>query len=59
MNIKDILFLYDYNYWANRKILTASEGVTHEQFTAPASFPFGGLRGTLVHTVDAERIWPV
>ena len=59
MNLPDILFLYEYNYWANKKILAASAGVTQEQFTAPASFPFGGLRGTLVHLVDAERIWRV
>lgn len=59
MHICDIHFLYEYNYWANKKILAASAGVTHEQFLAPASFPFGGLRGTLVHLVDAERIWRV
>ena len=59
MNLPDILFLYEYNYWANKKILAASAGVTQEQFTASASFPFGGLRGTLVHLVDAERIWRV
>jgi len=57
MNIQDIHLLYDYNYWANKKILAASAGVSHEQFTAPASFPYGGLRGTLVHTLDAERGW--
>ena len=59
MNLTDILFLYEYNYWANKKILVASAGVTQEQFTAPASFPFGGLRGTLLHTVDAERLWRI
>lgn len=57
MNLPDIRFLYEYNYWANKKILAASAGVTPEQFTAPATFPFGGLRGTLLHTVDAERLW--
>lgn len=59
MNIHDIHLLCDYNYWANKKILAASAGVTHEQFTAPASFPYGGLRGTLLHIVDAERLWRV
>ena len=57
MNIRDIHLLYEYNYWANGKILAASMGVTPEQFIAPASFPFGGLRGTLVHTLDGERGW--
>lgn len=59
MNIKDTHFLYEYNYWANKKVLAASAGVTHEQFIAPASFPYGGLRGTLVHIVDAERLWRI
>lgn len=59
MHLLDIHFLYEYNYWANKKILAASAGVTPDQFTAPASFPYGGLRGTLVHLVDGERIWRV
>jgi uncharacterized damage-inducible protein DinB len=57
MNIQDILTIYDYNYWANKRILTASEKVTEKQFLAPANFPFGGLRGTIVHILDAEFGW--
>lgn len=57
MNIQDIKFIYNYNYWANGKILAACATVTQEQFLAPAEFPFGGLRGTLLHVVDAEYGW--
>jgi len=57
MNIQDIQLIYDYNYWASAKILAASGKVTQEQFLAPADFPFGGLRGTLLHIVDAEYGW--
>jgi len=57
MHIRDIQLFYEYNYWANGKILLASAGVTHDQFTAPASFPYGGLRGTLLHILDAEWGW--
>ena len=57
MNIQDILMIYDYNYWANKRLLTVSANVSEEQFFAPASFPFGGLRGTLVHILDAEFGW--
>lgn len=57
MNIQDIQLVYEYNYWASGKILAASAKVTAEQFLAPAEFPFGGLRGTLVHIVDAEYGW--
>ena len=57
MNIKDILLIYEYNYWANKKILAASAKVSQEQFDTPAAFPFGGLHGTLVHILDAEWGW--
>jgi uncharacterized damage-inducible protein DinB len=57
MNKQDILTLYRYNQWANAQILNAAANVTQEQYLAPASFPHGGLRGTLVHTLFAEWIW--
>lgn len=57
MNKKDILTLYHYNQWANARILKAASNITQEQYLAEASFPHGGLRGTLVHTLFAEWIW--
>jgi len=57
MNKQDILLLYKYNQWSNKKILDAASNLTEEQFLAPASFPHGGLRGTLVHALFAEWIW--
>jgi len=57
MRYKDILTLYDYNDWADKRLLSAAAKVTHEQFIAPAPFPHGSLRGTLVHTLDGECMW--
>jgi uncharacterized damage-inducible protein DinB len=57
MNINDILLLYEYNYWANKKLLMASTKVPLEQFIKPAAFPFGGLHGTLLHILEAEWSW--
>src|SRR4029453_2494201 len=57
MNKQDILTLYKYNQWANAKILDAGANLTQEQYLADSSFPHGGLRGTLVHTLFAEWIW--
>ena len=57
MNIQDILLIYEYNYWANKRILAASKKVTEKQFLAPANFPFGGLRGTLFHVLNWEYAW--
>ena len=57
MNVKDVLLLYEYNYWANKQIVDASATVSQEQFETPASFPYGGLRGTLFHIMEAEWAW--
>jgi uncharacterized damage-inducible protein DinB len=57
MNKPDILLLYQYNQWANSRILNAAANVTLEQFVAPGSFPHGGLRGTLAHALSAEWVW--
>lgn len=57
MKLRDVLTMYDYNDWADDRILAAAAQASPEQFTAPASFPWGGLRGTLVHTLDAQFGW--
>ncbi len=57
MKLADVLQMYEYNDWANERILEATAKVTPEQYAAPGSFPWGGLRGTLVHTLDAEFGW--
>jgi len=57
MNQNDILILYEYNYWANGRILAASAKVDATPYAAAGAFPYGGLRGTLVHTLDAEQSW--
>ncbi|HEX2993264.1 MAG TPA: DinB family protein [Anaerolineales bacterium] len=57
MNKRDILTLYQYNQWANGKILKAAANATPDQYLASASFPHGGLRSTLVHVLSAEWIW--
>lgn len=57
MQTDDILTLYEYNYWANARILEAAAKVSHQQFIAPGKMSHGGLRGTLAHTLLAEWIW--
>jgi uncharacterized damage-inducible protein DinB len=57
MNKQDIQILHQYNSWANKRILDAAENITTDQFLATASYPHGGLRGTLTHTLFAEWIW--
>src|SRR5690349_15166359 len=57
MNKQDIQLLFTYNQWANARILKSVAAVTAEQFLAPASYPHGGLRSTLVHALFAEWVW--
>ncbi|MEO8397513.1 MAG: DinB family protein [Chloroflexota bacterium] len=59
MNLSDIQLMYEYNNWANHVILAKSAEVTPEQFVAPTTHSFGSLRGTIVHTLDAEWSWRV
>jgi uncharacterized damage-inducible protein DinB len=59
MNIKDITLIYDYNYWATKRLLTAAAKVSQEQFVASTAFPHGSLRGTFVHMLDAEYGWRI
>jgi uncharacterized damage-inducible protein DinB len=55
MKIDEVKLLYEYNYWADKRILAACANVTPEQYTAATAF--GSLHGALVHTLDSEMGW--
>ncbi len=57
MDIQAIRDLFDYNYWANRHLLTLAAQLTPVQFTAPSAHSWGGVQGTLVHILDTEMGW--
>jgi uncharacterized damage-inducible protein DinB len=57
MNTDDIRILYEYNYWANARVLKAASGLPPEQLTALARLSHGSLLGTLVHTLGTEIVW--
>ena len=57
MQKSDVLMLYDYNCWANQRILAAAAQVSEENFITPASPNLGSLRSTLVHMLGAEWVW--
>jgi uncharacterized damage-inducible protein DinB len=59
MNISDIQFFYDYNYWTNYHILSKAAQLSHEQFILATSFPFVNMRGTLIHTLESEKSWRI
>ncbi len=57
MNRQDILTLYDYNAWANARVLGAVEPLTPEAFLRDLKNSFPSVRDTLVHILGAEWIW--
>ncbi|MFN8457174.1 MAG: DinB family protein [Anaerolineae bacterium] len=57
MHKTDISTLFDYNYWANDRVLKAVARVSPEQFTAPAGLSHGSVRGALAHILAAEIVW--
>jgi uncharacterized damage-inducible protein DinB len=58
MTRDELLMTFDYNYWANERILNAAEGLTDEQYAATVrGLSMGNVRATLVHTLAAENIW--
>jgi uncharacterized damage-inducible protein DinB len=57
MRVSDIQRLYDYHYWANRKLLGVVTWLTPEQFTRRVAGSYGSIRNTLVHVLSAEWGW--
>jgi uncharacterized damage-inducible protein DinB len=57
MNSDDIRTLYDYNYWANARVLKATAALAREQITAPARLSHRSLLGALAHTLGTEIVW--
>lgn len=57
MNTRDLNTLYEYTFWANRRILDAAARVTPEQFIAATPLGLGTLRNTLVHLLDDSIAW--
>lgn len=49
--------LYDYNAWANARVLAAAMALTRDQLNAPGDGAYGSVRETLVHTMSAQGGW--
>jgi uncharacterized damage-inducible protein DinB len=57
MDLNDVRNLYDYNTWANHRVLDSCAGLTDEQFTRNLGSSFPSVRDTLVHLFLVEWIW--
>ena len=56
MDVSYFSMLYEYDYWANERILRAAENASAAQFLAATESRWS-LRRTLVHTLSAEWLW--
>jgi uncharacterized damage-inducible protein DinB len=59
MRIQDLLFLYDFNYWARDRILSCTSQLSPEEFLAPVPSNYVSLQATQVHILSAEWVWRV
>jgi uncharacterized damage-inducible protein DinB len=57
MTAKDIETLFDYSYWANRKLFEVLSQLTPKEFTQPVAGSYGSIRNTLVHMMSTEWGW--
>ena len=57
MTVKDLETLFDYGWWANRKLFAVLSQLTPEQLTQPVSGNHGSIRSTMVHALSAEWGW--
>src|SRR5258708_3951106 len=49
--------LYQFNSWANDRVLALSDGLPDRQLDEPREMGFGSLRNTMFHILAAEEIW--
>ena len=57
MTKEDFQQLYEYDRWANKRVIEAASALTPEQFTRDLGGSFRSVRDTIVHIVAAEWIW--
>lgn len=59
MELKSYLeYLYDYNYWANKRYLAVAETLTEEQLFRKQGHSWDSVQAILVHMMSSERMWP-
>ena len=57
MTKDDIQLLYEYDRWANHRVLQAASMLSPEQFTRDLGGGFRSVRDTLLHIIGGEWIW--
>jgi uncharacterized damage-inducible protein DinB len=54
---KQIELLWEYNYWANRRLLARADKLTEAQLSEKSPYMWDSILGTMAHMLGAEWIW--
>ena len=57
MNPQEMLQLYEYNAWADRRVVEAASALSREQFNQKLGSSFSSVRDTLSHIFGVEWLW--
>lgn len=57
MNKTQIIELYSYDEWVNKKMLTALGELENEEYIQDLSSSFKSIRDTMVHLLGTEELW--
>lgn len=57
MNLIEIKRLYDYNSWANERVLESLRPISQHAFASDKGASHGSIRGIIAHIAAAEWIW--
>ena len=57
MGPADMMALYEYNAWADRRVLEAASALSREQYTKQMGSSFSSVRDTLPHIYGVEWLW--
>ena len=57
MSVSYFQTLYNYNAWANQRVLDSAAQLTTEQLQATGSASFESIFATMVHTISAQWMW--
>lgn len=57
MNADYFRKLFDYNFWAHRRVWDCAMQLNDEQFTRHSDYSIGSVHQQIAHTIGAEWLW--
>lgn len=57
MNVNTFRRLFDYNYWAHKRVWDCVLELSEAQYTQPSDYSMGSVYEQVVHTMGVEWLW--